>query len=250
MQHIPTTPDRVSKLRKAAKLRARQGIEKLAAALDHTARDAGYAHWRHVIECQEKSCASQVAPSLTAAGLPARPSAAAAHPVRTFKVIAGRPGTGKSTMANDDVLNALRQGSGVHVLDCGRSYHELARAVGGTTVFLDITGDPEIQAHGHASLVVYDFERLGWNEPPRPLQLLPFAAPPRHGSILLVVDESYRIARWVADLAAALEQHVDEGGSTVVIAQDVGDPFVHNTLRLATARQLRRQIVTLDFDGP
>ncbi len=62
MQHIHTSHDTVSKLKKTAKLRVRAtpGIQH-AQALDQVAQEAGYNHWKHVTECALHSAGSPLA---------------------------------------------------------------------------------------------------------------------------------------------------------------------------------------------
>ncbi len=57
MQHIPTTATALETLKRLAKkLRKSSGAAtSLAAALDAVARQHGYAHWKHVTECQQNT---------------------------------------------------------------------------------------------------------------------------------------------------------------------------------------------------
>lgn len=71
MKHIPTSDVDVSKLRKAAKRHTQASPDtKHAAALDAVAVAAGYAHWTHVLVCQEATRAA--APTSPTKHAPAR----------------------------------------------------------------------------------------------------------------------------------------------------------------------------------
>ncbi|MGE4244052.1 hypothetical protein [Ramlibacter sp.] len=52
MDHIPTTATAAQNLMRAAKKRRKSSGESLGAALDTTAREAGYANWKHVTVCK------------------------------------------------------------------------------------------------------------------------------------------------------------------------------------------------------
>lgn len=53
-------------------------------------------------------------------------------------IVTGQSGSGKSVFANDLILQALRSGARVFVLDRGRSYEKLAETVGGVHVDYDV----------------------------------------------------------------------------------------------------------------
>lgn len=53
-------------------------------------------------------------------------------------IVTGQSGSGKSVFANDLILQALRSGARVFVLDRGRSYQKLAETVGGDHVDYDV----------------------------------------------------------------------------------------------------------------
>lgn len=128
MHHIHTSPEAVSKLKKAAKLLTRgDTLLQHAEALDRVAKKAGYLHWKHVTTCAEASAAqanSSPLASVTAAqctdprfGKPKD---------QELTLIVGPSGYGKTFRAIDYALNWLRQGKPVHVLGTSVPVHEIA----------------------------------------------------------------------------------------------------------------------------
>lgn len=64
MKFIPTTPADLEKLKGRAKLLKRKHNLKHRDALEHAAREAGYLHWHHAVQCQKQSEASARSMSL------------------------------------------------------------------------------------------------------------------------------------------------------------------------------------------
>lgn len=61
MRLIPTSPSRTLELKKAAKHLQREGAGQHAKLLDEVARQAGYNHWHHVVQCQQDTDHARVA---------------------------------------------------------------------------------------------------------------------------------------------------------------------------------------------
>jgi hypothetical protein len=246
MHHINTSPEALSKLKKAAKLLARgDTLIQHAEALDRVAKEAGYLHWKHVTTCAETTSAAKSTSSPLA-----KVTAAECADPRFGKIqdqelilVVGPSGSGKSLRAIDYALNALRQGKPVHVLDIGRSYWHLCRTVGGTYSTFALDGSRTDERHGDTPLIVFDLENL----------VAPRTSVPVHEiapNALLVVDEIWHMPRVLGApdaLKHLVEAHLATGGSTVLLDMV---PMLPNgpkpSLDIKSRSSVRRSLVQLD----
>lgn len=220
MRFIATTQSAVSKFRKAAKLRVREGEVQLAQALDEVAREHDYFHWKHVMECMAQTAARGAPLSLTGLLLDTRPDGRIDAPRQDYTLIVGRPGSGKTVRARDFSLNALRNGMNVVVLDWGGSYLPLAKAVGGNVTALCTDGTHEEQLQGDGLLQVIEFGRVRHSLPDLdlgPMRKLSDAA--EMAESLLVIDEIHFFTQYVPGVVDFVERHVTAGGSLLVCSQ-------------------------------
>ena len=261
MQNIHTTPDAVSKLKKAAKVLARGNtLLQHAEALDRVAKEAGYLHWKHVTPCAETTSATPATSSLLA-----KVTAAECTDQRFGKtkdqellLVVGPSGYGKTFRAIDYALNALRQGKPVHVLDIGRSYWHLCRTVGGTYSTFARDGSRSDERHGDTPLVVFELEDLV-GEPKDARTSVPVneIAP----NALLVVDEVWQMPSLLGSTDALnqmVSAHLAAGGSAVLLIMDRigsnggnGDiaPNAHHgraLLEIHSGPAVRRSLILLD----
>ena len=249
MHHIPTSPEAVSKFKKAAKLLARSDASlQHADALDRVAKEAGYLHWKHVTTCAETSAAQATNSPL------ARVTAAQCTDPRFGKpkdqelvLIVGPSGYGKTFRAIDYALNWLRQGKPVHVLDIGRSYAHLCQALGGTYSTFSRDGSRSDERHGDTPLIVFELEELvGQPEATRASVPVHEIAP----TALLVVDEIWQMPRVLGSpdaLKHLVETHLAAGGSTVLLSMERILPNVPKPqLDIESGPAVRRSLVQLD----
>lgn len=250
MHHIHTSPEAVSKLKKAAKLLARgDTLLQHAEALDRVAKEAGYLHWKHVTTCAETTSAAQATSSPLA-----KVTAAECTDPRFGKpkdqeliLIVGPSGYGKTFRAIDYALNALRQGKPVHVLDIGRSYWHLCRTVGGTYSTFARDGSRSDERHGDTPLIVFELEDLvGQPEEARTSVPVHEIAP----TALLVVDELWQMPRVLGApdaLKHLVEAHLAAGGSAVLLSMDRILPNGPKPyLDIESGSAVRRSLVQLD----
>ncbi|MGM3413092.1 hypothetical protein KXR69_26235 [Ralstonia holmesii] len=243
MQIIPTSPETVSKLKKAAKLLVRDDPS-LAHhnALERVALGAGYLHWKHVTECADATAASSPLASLTG-----RACVLDQFPVspQEFVVIAGPSGSGKTLRGYDYALNALREGRPVHILDVGRSYAQLAKLLGGAYLIASETGQLERHEHGSSPLTVIELENLARHKTNDALALADIFRP-ASPKALLVVDELWRVASLFPTkdgLNQMVEDHLNLGGSVLLLSQD---PVQSTDIAgIESGRDVRRVLVTL-----
>lgn len=145
------------------------------------------------------------------------PQFRASYKSQDYTVITGRAGSGKTMRGVDLILNALREGKAVQVLDSGRSYFSLCKAVGG----MYITHQSEfesIEKFDHVlPLMVYDVEEISNLEK----KLTPISWPirPVPGALLLV-DELWQMVELFPDLQTHIENHLRAGGSVALLCQE------------------------------
>lgn len=243
MQHISTTPEAVSKLKKAAKVIVRAGDIQHAQALDQVAKDAGYHHWKHVTACAETTSGTPSLASLTSRRCVDDRFSSTKQ--QDFTVITGPTGSGKSLRGIDLILNALREGKPVHVLDVGHSYDKLCRMVGGTYVTLATGQDTTEIVHGKCLLVIFELEEMVRSGVK--LNALPTSS---HATAetLLVVDELWQTAALVPDLPIHIRDHLCAGGSVALLSQDaITTDLVRHYLGIETPASVRRTHVTLNM---
>jgi len=249
MHHIHTSPEAVSKLKKAAKLLTRgDTLLQHAEALDRVAKKAGYLHWKHVTTCAEASAAqanSSPLASVTAAqctdprfGKPKD---------QELTLIVGPSGYGKTFRAIDYALNWLRQGKPVHVLDIGLSYWHLCRTVGGTYTTFARDGSRSDERHGDTPLIVFELEELA-RQPEETRTSVPVheIAP----TALLVVDEVWQMPRVLGSpdaLNQLVSAHLAAGGSAVLLQMDrILTNGPKPQLDIETGPAVRRSLIQLD----
>lgn len=223
MDHIHTTAATVSRLKKRAKLHAQRAGVKHADALDAVAREDKYLDWRHVLACAESSGVHNVC---------LRPTVEAAYgsrywrsPSGSITVVVGRSGTGKTFLAHHLLLDAVAGEHACCVIDCGGSYENVAKLVGGTCIYLTPDGQHDAKKYGHARLLVIDVERLLHHKPwGRQLEDLlteyEFGAVTAGLHSVLLVDELDAVHNHFADLPTVVTRLLAGGAQAVVLSQD------------------------------
>ncbi|MYM92384.1 hypothetical protein [Duganella vulcania] len=245
MDRIATTPDDISKLKKAAKLRVRSTPNlNHAQALEDVAKEAGYQHWKHVTQCVSPAVVESPLASLTCRALITEQSRLRRQ---EMIVIVGRAGSGKTVRAYDYALNALREGLAVHVLDIGRSYQKLVEAVGGTLLSVGADGSVNTQVLGDTDLLVVDMDNVARGNPnPLPSEnelTAPFLA---CAPGLLIVDEIHHIDRSFAGsdgVRRLVSAYIEGGGSVLLLAQEL--PEVEPSIPEKVPKGVHRAMVRL-----
>lgn len=127
---IPTTSRTVAKLKKAARQRVRRLEGTHASALDFVAKEAGYMHWKHVLECEDATVAQGIpfeADRYLAAMLPPLDAMQLLNSV-TYTLITGPSGIGKTVLAVAAGRQILAAGGTVLYLEGKQGYAQLIAA--------------------------------------------------------------------------------------------------------------------------
>jgi hypothetical protein len=151
--------------------------------------------------------------------------------------IVGPSGVGKTKHVLMAVLERLARGHPVTIIECGRTYIQACRDVGGSYLTSQGGSNTQVQRFGGTPLRIYDVEHL------RPAETL-FEIDPTSGG-LLVVDEVTHVQSRYTGLRALLERHVKEGGTLCIVGQcerDVASYFglSSNELLITLSRPLNR----------
>lgn len=257
MQHIPTSPQAVSKLRKQAKLRVRGDSSLiLANALEQVAKEAGYLHWQHVTICLANTVAmpapGHVASLTLAQVFPG--DANGRRQEQDFIIVRGESGIGKSLRGAQYALDRLKEGKPVHVLDVGRSYFHLCKLVGGSYVSFQRDGSRSDEEPGVTPFVVFDFEQAlaskAWGPEGDEGKSLRAALQEIRTDALLIVDELWNVSKAMtghAVLQETVQSHLTAGGSAVVLCQCGVDDRARESFceGIRTRSTVRRTLIDL-----
>lgn len=133
--------------------------------------------------------------------------------------IIGRSGTGKHLQVTELLLDQLRAGVPVVVVDSGLSYIKLAQAVGGRILSLQPDGQAKDEQFGQAPLVVIECDAIPGDGVVSALPALPTQERPP----FLVIDETWRTSRILPDLVQFVRNWVAQGASFCITGQGDGD---------------------------
>jgi hypothetical protein len=227
MVHIHTTAAAVSKLKKQAKIRSRGTGESHSQALDNVAASAGYADWRHVLLCAEKSGVSDTscdsAKGLTVQDVYGEPVWLKTPSTGFLTLIRGRPGTGKTLEVMRQLIEASAAGKHCVVIDHGGSFVEMAKVIGGTVVrLLPNGGIAAPERFGDAKFFVYETERMGQETRSGPLPGL-LESGFNAQEAFVAVDEVSYTAKRIGTLEELVAEVVAAGGSAALCGQEGWD---------------------------
>lgn len=149
--------------------------------------------------------------------------------------IIGRSGVGKHLQITELLLDQMKAGGPVIVVDSGRSYVKLAEAVGGRVITVQPDGQRK-DKHGEAPLVVIDSEELPTGETVAALDLTRLLETERPSFV--VIDETWRTSRTFRDLVPIVRGWVAEGASFCITGQSDEDvaPFLGMDAMTTTMR--------------
>lgn len=163
---------------------------------------------------------------------------------QTGTFVVAPPGSGKHLVAMQEILDQLRLGKTVVVLDRGAGYYKAAEALGGTYYFLGAEGDFEIRQFGEAPLVVYDFDRMpstggvSWHAdlpgmPPRVLTAEGF----------LAIDETCHVRASWPKVVSFAEAVTTGGGSLCITGQLDADVREFKACSVPVMKTIRLEVV-------
>ncbi len=133
--------------------------------------------------------------------------------------IIGPSGTGKHLQVTELLLDQMRAGVPVIVVDSGLNYVKLAQAVGGRVLSLQPDGQPKDDQFGQLPLVVIECEAI-----PREgvVSALP-ALPAHERPPFVVIDETWRTSRVFPALVQSVRNWVAQGASFCITGQSDDD---------------------------
>jgi hypothetical protein len=131
------------------------------------------------------------------------------------------PGAGKHLQATAALINNLTDGKTVYVFDRGFSYKKITEVLGGTFILLQPDGTYQVDRHSDASLFVFEFNELGYDEfgfKAWPGQL-PFLENVLWANSFIVIDETHAISKAYPEIKKKFQQWVKQKASFCITGQ-------------------------------